>query len=111
MVNIKPVQNNEFVNLIKIDYIETSHLKELNAASDSDWTYAKHGIKHSSFSTKDIVNLLENGWLEETDLVWKEGYSEWKPIRESEIISLPFTSFISPLAKDKVNNTYIWLLS
>jgi len=53
--------------------------------SDSDWTYAKHGIKHSSFSTKDIVNLLENGWLEETDLVWKEGYSEWKPIRESEI--------------------------
>lgn len=43
------------------------------------WYYAKDGQRNGPVSLDDIQRLLAGGSLRETDLVWREGMTDWMP--------------------------------
>ncbi|MCX7664820.1 MAG: DUF4339 domain-containing protein [Gemmataceae bacterium] len=44
----------------------------------NEWYYSKNGTKHGPVAGTELKALAEAGKLLPTDLVWKEGMSEWK---------------------------------
>jgi hypothetical protein len=44
----------------------------------AEWHYSKDGKKTGPISAQELKSLADSGGLLPTDLVWKEGMSEWK---------------------------------
>ena len=77
----------------------------------NSWHYIYRGQTKSDVSQDDIVALIYQGELNTDDLVWREGYSDWKAIKDSEIADLLKKSKTPPPLKiSSINGTYIWLL-
>ncbi len=45
----------------------------------TEWLYSRDGTDHGPVSSSELVELAKNGQLLPSDLLWKEGMSEWKP--------------------------------
>ena len=45
----------------------------------TEWHYSKGGQQHGPISAADLKALTKSGELLPTDMIWKEGMSEWKP--------------------------------
>lgn len=45
----------------------------------SKWTYSRGGTDYGPVSSVELAELAKNGQLLPTDLLWREGMSEWKP--------------------------------
>jgi hypothetical protein len=50
-------------------------------AETQEWHYAKDDQQHGPISSADLKQLVADGSLSPGDLVWKEGWSEWKPAK------------------------------
>ena len=48
----------------------------------SDWYYAIDGQQHGPVSNRELHDLAGNGGLHPTDLVWQDGFADWKPASE-----------------------------
>ena len=46
------------------------------------WFYSKYGQQLGPISDQELDNKSKNGDLCATDLVWKEGMTDWKPLGE-----------------------------
>lgn len=57
------------------------------------WFYSKHGKQLGPISEEDFSSKCASGEILLTDLVWKEGMSDWKP--SSEFIALSLTQKIA----------------
>ncbi len=57
------------------------------------WFYSKHGKQLGPISEEDFSSKCASGEILPTDLVWKEGMSDWKP--SSEVIGLSLTQKIA----------------
>ena len=47
-------------------------------AETQEWRYAKDDQQHGPISSADLKQLVADGGLSPGDLVWKEGWSEWR---------------------------------
>ena len=44
-----------------------------------DWHYSVSGQRHGPISSSELKRLADNGQLSPTDLIWKEGLTNWMP--------------------------------
>jgi len=56
----------------------------------STWFYSKGGQKHGPVSDADLQNLISRGEVGPSDLIWKEGMSDWQ--KASTVSGLVFPS-------------------
>lgn len=48
----------------------------------SEWYYAIDGQQHGPVSNRELHDLAGSGGLQPTDLVWQDGFADWKPASE-----------------------------
>lgn len=60
------------------------------------WFYEKDGTQLGPVSSNELRQLAENGDLEPTNLVWREGTSEWRPANSVKGLVFPTRSTASP---------------
>src|SRR5690242_1458777 len=48
--------------------------------SEIQWFVARDGKQHGPLSDVEMRKLVELGHLRETDLVWKLGFPDWRPV-------------------------------
>ena len=54
----------------------------MNAAMNSQanqWYLSRDGKQHGPFSDADLANFSQLGQLQANDLLWREGFSDWRP--------------------------------
>jgi hypothetical protein len=44
-----------------------------------EWYFMKDGMKHGPISSKQLKQLADSGKIQPTDLIWKQGFSDWRP--------------------------------
>ena len=44
-----------------------------------EWFFMRDGIKHGPISSKQLKELADSGKIQPTDLIWKQGFSDWRP--------------------------------
>jgi len=52
------------------------------AAADVEWYYRRQREQHGPFSESVIRSVIAQGHVREGDLVWKEGFPDWRPAIE-----------------------------
>jgi hypothetical protein len=55
----------------------------------ADWYYLKNGGQKGPVQKEFIHGLLESGQFQRTDLVWKEGMTDWLPAQGVSELELP----------------------
>lgn len=50
-----------------------------------DYFYSIKGSKSGPVSLPELKKLVENGTVGPNDLVWRDGWSEWKPVRKVKL--------------------------
>ncbi|MFV0295899.1 MAG: DUF4339 domain-containing protein, partial [Hyphomicrobiaceae bacterium] len=45
----------------------------------NEWYLARDGQQHGPISETELKKIIELGYLRPTDLVWCQGWPEWKP--------------------------------
>jgi len=48
-------------------------------ASEAQWFLARDGKQHGPISESELTQFIEQGYLQPTDLVWREGFADWRP--------------------------------
>lgn len=48
-----------------------------------EWYLARDGQQHGPISAPEMEKIIELGYLLPTDLVWRQGFDEWKPAAEA----------------------------
>lgn len=48
-------------------------------ASQAQWYLARDGKQHGPISEAELTQFIEQGHLQPTDLVWREGFADWRP--------------------------------
>lgn len=48
-----------------------------------EWYLARDGQQHGPISAAEMEKIIELGYLLPTDLVWRQGFDEWKPAAEA----------------------------
>jgi hypothetical protein len=48
-------------------------------AEDNAWYLARDGKQHGPLSNVEMTKLVELGHLRATDLIWRPGFSDWRP--------------------------------
>lgn len=68
----------------------------------SEWHYRKGDQQHGPVSPSILKNLAKTGNLLPTDLIWKEGMTEWKPARNLKglFLAMPASTIESPIASN-----------
>jgi len=51
------------------------------------WFYSNNGQQLGPITDQELTAKFRNGELSSTDLVWKEGMSDWKPLGEVNLFS------------------------
>lgn len=51
------------------------------------WFYSKNGQQLGPITEQELAAKSKNGEVSATDLVWKEGMSDWKPLGEVNLFS------------------------
>ncbi len=53
------------------------------ADQSSEWYLARDGQQHGPISAPEMEKIIELGYLLPTDLVWRQGFDDWKPAAEA----------------------------
>jgi len=67
--------------------------------TDDEWYYADEGQRVGPMSHEGILEKVRRGVLHQNDLVWKEGFQDWQPVRnvpELDLGESPVPSLIQP---------------
>lgn len=54
--------------------------------------YILNGVKQNAVSSEELISLAKSGTINRDTLIWRQGYSDWLTLAESEID----TSFLPP---------------
>ena len=65
-------------------------------SSEGTWYYAQNNNKYGPINSAQLKALVENGQLQKTDLVWKEGMDDWKPA--GKVAGLFAAETVAPVA-------------
>jgi uncharacterized protein DUF4339/T4 superinfection immunity protein len=81
----------------------------------SEWHYVAHGVGKGPVSAAVIMDLLNKKEIETDTPVWREGMTDWKSIRESDLAELvatelpTFSHRHNPLARQS-SSAWLWCL-
>ena len=64
-------------------------------ASQIQWYLAREGQQYGPLSEAELAKLVELGHLQPNDLLWREGFPDWRPA----LVLFPPKSKASPAAK------------
>ena len=48
-----------------------------------EWYLARDGQQHGPISAPEMEKIIELGYLLPTDLVWHQGFDDWKPAADA----------------------------
>jgi hypothetical protein len=72
--------------------------RKKQGGSKPKWMYARDGVQHGPFTSKDLEALANRGELLPTDLIWKEGMKDWVRADKSSVVFPEPTE--NPVAND-----------
>ena len=76
-----------------------------------NYHYELNGKRFGPISTKDLENLINNETLNSENLIWKQGFQDWKKVKDTDFNKHLLKDIPPPISGDKVNNTFIWILA
>jgi len=47
--------------------------------SEAQWFIARDGAQHGPLSDAEMKKLVELSYLRPTDLIWRQGFPDWRP--------------------------------
>jgi hypothetical protein len=53
-----------------------------------EWYYCSEGEKHGPFSENAVLELIEQGEIQDCDLVWRQGFKDWEPAIDHFLFSI-----------------------
>lgn len=59
-----------------------------------NWHYEKNGVRHDNVTEDDINGLIMRGELTASNLVWRQGMTEWMLVSVIPLASIPLQSAI-----------------
>ena len=65
-------------------------------AEASEWHYTKNDQQHGPISSAELKQLVADGSLSPDDVIWKEGWPEWKPAKAVKGLFAASSSSDSP---------------
>lgn len=89
------------------------HQKSVSMKSSREkiWYYSCDGERQGPISTEEIVHMYEQGFMQDTSAVWKEGFDDWKRLDQTEIDLSNTKKMVPPPVKvEDMNNKAIILL-
>jgi hypothetical protein len=82
-----------------------------NESLDQKWFYSSAGNKIGPVLIDEIKSKYKQGVINDETLVWRNGFLDWKKVKETEIFEQPVILAPPPLIGNAVNNTFVWMLS
>lgn len=64
------------------------------------WYYAKDGSQHGPVAEAELLEMIRDGSVRASDLVWKDGMPEWKPVAQLPPLATAAISTPPPAAPD-----------
>jgi hypothetical protein len=85
-------------------------MDETHSGSSVDqWFYAEGGARNGPVSSDELSALLRSGRIDDTTAVWRQGFADWMPLRNS---GASCVQGLPPSLKAKdINNWWVWLLA
>ena len=75
------------------------------------WFYEMSGQRNGPVQQEVIIELIRKGDLDKNSAVWKEGFSDWMKIDETELANCFDSTVPPPLSGQHLNNTTVWILA
>lgn len=75
---------------------------------EKNWFYEDRGERKGPVSKDEIIGLVKSGVISRKDVVWKQGFSDWISIENTELNDLIGFDAPPPLS---ANNAIAWLLA
>jgi hypothetical protein len=68
-------------------------------SQEQRWYLSRDGQQHGPFSDADLVNFARLGQLQENDLIWRDGFENWRPAMTIFPKPQPTPTQVSPANK------------
>ena len=75
------------------------------------WFYAYKGEQRGSISEPEMEKLLKEKQLSKDSLVWREGFSDWLKLENTELEQYLDKTTPPPLTGDATDNKVVWILA
>ena len=75
------------------------------------WYYEEKGARKGPVSEEKIRQLIDSKVVFYDTSVWKQGFSDWRRVSETELRGHLDSVGPPPLLGEKVNNTFVWILA
>lgn len=82
-----------------------------NEGLNQQWFYSSEGNRIGPVDIDVIKSKYKQGVINDETLVWKNGFLDWKKVKETEIFEQPVILTPPPLIGKAVNNTFVWMLT
>lgn len=89
---------------------DSKKTSEVTVAEDKSWYYEDKGSRIGPVDESVIKNKIKEEIIDDSTLVWKQGFTEWRKLSETELKSLLGIE-PPPLSGKAVNNTFIWIFA
>lgn len=76
----------------------------------AEWYYEMNGERRGPLPVGGILNLYRSGIIRKDTLVWKQGYTDWRPFSQSGLMNESAT-VPPPVSGNAVDNTIVWWLA
>ena len=83
----------------------------LGSEQEKIWYYEEKGSRRGPVSQREIHQLMDSQIISYDNYVWRQGYSDWLKISETELRNHLDRVGPPPLLGDNVNNTFVWVLA
>lgn len=80
------------------------------SGTDNDWFYTLGGQRMGPIPAIEIRELLTARKLDGDTPVWRKGWTDWKPLHQSELAA-GLGEEPPPVAAAHINNAYVWVLA
>lgn len=77
------------------------------ASLEKNWFYEEKGVRKGPVSQNEILALIKTGSISRKDVVWKEGFSDWVSVENTELNNLMSSSTPPLLSGEHVNNAMV----
>ena len=78
--------------------------------TEDQWYYAESGIQKGPIAASALRALLSSKTIDAETLVWRTGWRDWKPVRETDL-RVAVQDIPPPLGPQLVRNTAVWIVA
>lgn len=84
---------------------------DTSSSNTASWFYEEDGRRKGPITEEVIVKLIQAGKISYGSLVWKNGFSEWLKMEDTELRHHLGKVVPPPISGKHVNNTIVWVLA